>query len=59
LINLILGSYSEMPGLSLHLYQAVRLFGVSEATCRRVMDGLVRQGLLRQSDDGQYRSVNT
>lgn len=34
LIALILGSYAEMPGLSLHLDQAQRLFGLREATCR-------------------------
>jgi hypothetical protein len=53
---LILGTYAEMPGLSLHLPQAARLFGLREATCLVVLSDLVRAGHLRQSGDGQYRT---
>jgi hypothetical protein len=56
LVTLVLGTYSEMPGLSLHLPQAARLFGLREATCRVVLTDLVRDSLLRQSPDGQYRA---
>ena len=59
LIALILGSYAEMPGLSLHLDQARRLFGLREATCHVVLSDLVRDGRLRQSEDGQYRAGNS
>jgi hypothetical protein len=55
LTTLILGTYAEMPGLSLHLPQAARLFGLREATCVVVLNDLVRRGHLRQSADGQYR----
>jgi hypothetical protein len=55
---LILGTYAEMPGLSLYLNQAARLFGLREATCTVVMNDLVREGALRRSADGQYRSAN-
>jgi hypothetical protein len=58
LITLILGTYAEMPGLSLHLHQAARLFGLREATCQVVLRDLVRDGRLRQSADGQYRDAN-
>ena len=58
LITLILGTYAEMPGLSLHLPQAARLFGLREATCRAVLSDLVSEGQLRQSSDGQYRANN-
>jgi hypothetical protein len=51
---LILGTYREMPGLTLHLPQAARLFGVRANTCQVVLDALVREGRLRQSPDGQY-----
>lgn len=34
LVALILGTYAEMPGLSLHLNQAVRLFGASRPHVR-------------------------
>ena len=56
LVNLITGSYREMPGLSLTLSQAARLFGVSARTCEVVLTDLVRTGVLRRSDDGRYKS---
>ena len=58
LVALILGTYAEMPGLSLHLHQAARLFGLREATCQVVLDDLVRDGRLRQSADSQYRAAD-
>jgi hypothetical protein len=58
LVNLILGTYDEMPGTSLHVPQAARLFGLRETTCSVVLDDLVRDGRLRRSRDGQYRAVN-
>jgi hypothetical protein len=51
---MILGTYTEMPGLSLHLNQAARLFGLRSATCKIVLDDLVRDGQLRRAHDGQY-----
>ena len=58
LISLILGTYAEMPGLSLHLHQAARLFGLRELTCSAVLNDLVRDARLRRSADSQYRGVN-
>lgn len=55
LVALILGTYAEMPGLSLHAHQAARLFGLRETTCLVVLDDLVKQGRLRRAADGQYR----
>jgi hypothetical protein len=55
LISSIVGAYREMPGLSLHLQQAARLFGIHPSTCQVVLDGLVNDGQLRRSADGQYR----
>jgi len=55
LVATILGLYREMPGLTLHLKQAARLFGVGPAACRVVLDDLVRRGPLRKMPDGQYR----
>jgi len=51
---MIIGMYHEMPGLSLHLAQAVRLFGLQTATCQIVLDQFVQQGVLRRAHDGQY-----
>jgi hypothetical protein len=59
LVALILGSYAEMPGLSLHLHQVGRLFGLRHGTCAVVLNDLVRDGRLRQSPDGQYRVANS
>jgi len=55
LVARILGLYREMPGLSLHLKQAVHLFDVGPTTCRVVLDDLVKRGPLKKMSDGQYR----
>lgn len=52
---MIRGMYREMPGLSLHLPQATRLFGLPDTTCQIVLDDLVRRGALRRAHDGQYQ----
>ena len=51
---MIIGTYQEMPGLTLHLGQAARLFGLRILTCQIILDDLFRQGHLRRADDGQY-----
>jgi DNA-binding FadR family transcriptional regulator len=43
-----------MPGLSLNVSQASRLFGVGRTTCQSVLEDLVRRGHLHVRD-GQYR----
>jgi hypothetical protein len=52
--EMVIGTYHEMPGLSLHLAQAVRLFGLRIATCQTILDQFVQQGILRRAPDGQY-----
>jgi hypothetical protein len=54
LVMLVLVTYDEIPGLSLSLNQAARLFGLRETTCLVLLDDLVREGRLRRSDDGHY-----
>lgn len=54
LVSMIIGNFREMPGMSLHLHQAARLFGIKPVTCRIVLDDLVRHGRLRKLTDGQY-----
>jgi hypothetical protein len=51
---LILATYRDMPGLSLHLPQAARLLGLRHETCRIVFDDLTQEGHLRRTNDGQY-----
>lgn len=48
------GEYLEMPGLRLTLAQACRLWQLDEALCGRVLERLVREGFLRQTDTGFY-----
>lgn len=54
LVARILGCYQEMPGLSLRLDQAARLFGLRTRTCEIVLEDLVRAGRLRRGPDGRY-----
>jgi len=58
LVAMIRGTFREMPGLSLHLNQAARLFGLRDTTCQIVLDDLVEAGALRRAQDGQYISAD-
>ena len=54
LTSMIVGTFREMPGLSLHANQAARLFGLQQSTCAVVLEDLVAQGKLRRTPDGQF-----
>jgi DNA-binding IclR family transcriptional regulator len=56
LVTMIEATYREMPGLTLSLNQAARLFGLRERTCHVLLDDLVRDGRLRRAADGHYRA---
>jgi hypothetical protein len=43
--------FREMPGLTLTLQQAARLFGIEQARCERVLEALVDEGFL--TSDGR------
>jgi DNA-binding IclR family transcriptional regulator len=51
---MVLGTFRETLGERLSLGEARRLFGLSEVTCRVVLDELVGQKLLRRTRDGRY-----
>jgi hypothetical protein len=53
------GEYLEMPGLSLTLVQAQRLWGIDRDECRLLLDGLVRTGFLRKIGQGEYVRART
>lgn len=53
LIERVLGEYREMPGLSLTIDQARRLWGCDAMLCRRVADVLVERRVLRWSRGGR------
>jgi CheY-like chemotaxis protein len=48
-------NYLDLPGLSLSLRQAQRMWGFDEDICERVLQGLTNEGFLVRTDDGQYR----
>ena len=46
--------FEEMPGLSLTLGQAARLFGLPPSIASRILDRLTDARVLRQTGDGQF-----
>jgi hypothetical protein len=54
LVDRVRAEFIEMPGLSLTLPQARRLFGLPQEACARILGGLAREGLLRYRPDGSY-----
>ena len=46
--------FEEMRGLRLSIPQAIRLFGLREDVCRRILDALTEDGLLRRTSDEKY-----
>ena len=59
LARLVWAEYAEMPGLSVTLAQAQRLWGVDEQTCRGAFDALIARGILRRTTKGRYIRVAT
>ena len=48
------GEYREMPGLSLTIAQAQRLWSVDQAMCVRVFESLVGDKILRRTRRGRF-----
>jgi len=46
--------YVEMPGLSVTLSQAQRLWAADRRTCQTVFDQLVARGVLRMTTKGRF-----
>lgn len=44
--------FEEMPGMSLTMPQASRLFGIEQAICKTIVDRLVTAAYLRWTQDG-------
>ncbi len=55
LLRRVEASFREMPGLSLTLAQAKRLFAVSQDACERLLSALIQAGFLARSSRGLYR----
>src|SRR6478735_11231053 len=54
-VDNILGSFTEMPGLCLTVEQAARLFNLKVETCQVILEDLVRESRLHRDVRGQYR----
>jgi len=54
LFRRIEGEYREMPGLSLTLLQAQRLWGLDRGTCERALAILIERRVLRRGMNGTY-----
>ena len=52
--HLIRAEYLAMPGLSLTLPQAQRLWNVDPHTCKVVLSTLAAQGFLRRTSNGVF-----
>jgi hypothetical protein len=48
------GEYREMPGLSLTLRQAARLWGLDRSTCELVLANLLERGILKRAPNGTF-----
>ena len=55
LVQRVQREFDEMPGTSLTLAQASRLFALSPDICRRILQELVAEGALVQNGDLRYR----
>ena len=54
LVARIRGEYREMPGLRLTFVQACRLWQIDAPTCQTVLEQLVREAFLCQTENGSY-----
>jgi hypothetical protein len=50
----IRGEYEEMPGLSITLQQASRLWQIDVGTCETILADLVDAGFLRRTRNGAF-----
>lgn len=50
--------YREMPGLSLTLPQAQRLWGLDQETCAALFDALIARAVVKRTSDGRYIRVS-
>jgi hypothetical protein len=54
LLEQIQAEYAEMPGLSVTLPQAQRLWAVDRATCEEVFSRLISRGVLKKTSKGRF-----
>jgi hypothetical protein len=54
LMEQVQAEYAEMPGLSVTLPQAQRLWAVDRQTCQEAFSRLMRRGVLRMTTTGRF-----
>ena len=59
LVRRVEREFEEMPGLSLTLAQAVRLFSLPRGPCQRILSVLIKDGEMSLRKDGQYARRRT
>lgn len=57
LMEQVQAEYTEMPGLSVTLPQAQRLWAVDRQTCEEAFSRLMRRGVLRMTPKGRFVRV--
>ena len=57
LMNQVQAEYDEMPGLSVTLRQAQRLWAVDRVTCEEALRRLTASGVLRMTARGRFVRV--
>ena len=58
-ISTVAAEYREMPGLSLTLAQAGRLWGLDAVTCESVLMALVDAKVLHRTPQGHFAALPT
>jgi hypothetical protein len=54
LVRRIVAEFDDLPGMTLSLRQTMRLLGVDEGTCLRILDGLTKTGNIRRDARHMY-----
>ena len=57
LVELVQAEYAEMPGLSVTLPQAQRLWAVDRVTCEEAFSRLIARRVLRKTTQGRFVRV--
>jgi hypothetical protein len=58
-VDRVRAEFEEMPGMTLTVPQASRLFGLDEALCRDVVDQLVAVAYLKKTESGAVARAAT
>ena len=57
-LNRMLSEFTALPGLTLTLGQARRLWGLEPRSCQRLLSQLVKRGALSRTPDGRFHRAD-